>query len=242
MNLKKIKDLEIANKKQLDEIIQINEKGVKNWQAEKTTVIYNIDQESLTNLTYKDSFEQQWKYDILKMLLCNLLKNTYQIDKQGEKSTDINFKANFAREEVIKLFKKKCFKSAQLKNLLLYTDNFRVDTDDTYNVYSINSGYHISDYLKELDEVTRIRYSDQRQYMTLNKSYKYFHWIKEKIYKDHANEIKRKDKEFINVWIPLICTIQEFLALTLANDKIKDKQNNVVAKVIFYLFVNLLKI
>jgi len=135
----------------------------------------------------------------------------------------------------MELFKKECFKSGKIKNMLLYIDNFKVDTDDSYNVYSMNSGYHFSNFLGELDEVTRFKYSKEAvEYMSLNKSYKYFHWIKEKIYRDHEEEIKRKDSEFMNVWIPLICTIQEILALNLANERIKDKENNVIAKVFIY--------
>ena len=70
--------------------------------------------------------------------------------------------------------------------------------------------------------------------MTLSKSYKYFHYVKEMIYQKHAIEITSWNKEFINVWLPLLCTVQETLALTLANDRIKDKENNVIAKVLNY--------
>ena len=61
-NNKKITDLESTNKKQLEEINTIMEKSVKNWEAEKVTVIHNIDQEYLTKLTYKNSFDEEWKY------------------------------------------------------------------------------------------------------------------------------------------------------------------------------------
>jgi len=74
MNLKKINELDVINKKQQDEINVIVEKNIKIWQAEKVTVIHNIDQEMLTNLTYKNGFEEEWKYDMLKTLLCNILK------------------------------------------------------------------------------------------------------------------------------------------------------------------------
>lgn len=231
-NQKKIETLEIANKKQQEEISVIMEKSVKIWEAEKITVIHNIDQETLTKLTYRNSFDEEWKYDLLKMLLCNLLKNTFFLGEEARKGNDINLKASSCQEKIMELFKKECFKSAKVKNQLLYIDNFKVDTDDTYNVYSEGSEFHYKAFLEQLDEATKKKYKqDVKEYMTLSKSYKYFHYVKEKIYQKHANEIKSINKEFINVWVPLLCTIQETLALTLANDRIKDKQNNVIAKV-----------
>lgn len=231
-NQNKIESLENANKKQLEEISQIMEKNVKNWQAEKVTVIHNIDQEALTSLTYKKGFDEEWKYDVLKMLLCNLLKNTFFLDEEARIGNDINLKAASCREKVMELFKKECFKSAKVKNKLLYIESFKIDIDDSYNVYSEDSEFHYKAFLAQLDEVSKKKYSqDVKEYMTLSKSYKYFHYVKEKIYQKHAEEIKSMKEEFINVWVPLLCTIQETLALTLANDRIKDKENNVIAKV-----------
>lgn len=234
LNVKKIENLENANKKQQEEITQIMEKSVKNWEAEKITVIHNIDQETLTNLTYKKGFEQEWKYDVLKMVLCNLLKNTFFLDEEARRGNDINLKAASCREKVMELFKRECFKSAKVKNMLLEIDNFKVDIDDSYNVYSENSEFHYKAFLAQLDEPTKRKYmQDVKEFMTLSKSYKYFHYVKEKIYEKHAKEITSLNKEFINVWVPLLCTLQETLALTLANDRIKDKENNVITKVNF---------
>jgi len=231
-NQKKIQNLDNTNKKQLEEITQIMEKNVKNWQAEKITVIYNIDQETLTNLTHKKAFEEEWKYDLLKMLLCNMLKNTFFLGEEAGLGNDTNLKAASCREKIMELFKKECFKSAKVKNQLLYIDNFRVDINDSYNVYSEDSEFHYKTFLQQLDESTRKKYAQEvKEYMTLSRSYKYFHYVKEKIYQKHAKEITQKNNEFINVWVPLLCTVQETLALTLASDRIKDKENNVIAKV-----------
>jgi hypothetical protein len=231
-NQKKIDNLGNTNKKQLEEITQIMEKNVKNWQAEKITVIYNIDQETLTNLTHKKAFDEEWKYDLLKMLLCNMLKNTFFLGEEARLGNDTNLKAASCREKVMELFKKECFKSAKVKNQLLYIDNFKVDINDSYNVYSEDSQFHYKTFLQQLDESTRKKYTQEvKEYMTLSRSYKYFHYVKEKIYQKHAKEITQKDHEFINVWVPLLCTVQETLALTLASDRIRDKENNVIAKV-----------
>jgi len=225
--------LDTANKKQSEEISQIMEKNVKIWEAEKITVIHNIDQQWLTNLTYKDSFNLEWKYDVIKMLLVNLLKNTFILDMESKLGNDVDLKANCSREKIMELFKKECFKSGKVKNQLLYIDNFKLDLDDTYNVYFEGSIFSYKYFLASLDEATRRKYAqDVKEYMTLSKAYKYFHYKKDLIYKQHEEQIKNKDKEFINVWIPLLCTIQEILALSVAQEKIKDKENNVIAKVL----------
>lgn len=224
--------LETTNKKQQEEITQIMEKSVKIWEAEKITVIHNIDQAFLTDLTYKNGFDEEWKYDVCKMLICNLLKNTFFLDEEARQGNDTNLKAASCREKLMQVFKKECFKSAKVKNMLLEIDHFKVDIDDSYNVYSENSEFHYKAFLAQLDEPTRRKYlQDVKEFMTLSKSYKYFHYVKEKIFQKHENEIISKNKEFINVWVPLLCTVQETLALTLANERIKDKENNVMGKV-----------
>jgi len=231
-NKKKIEDLESQIKKQQDEITLIKDQNIKNWQAEKITVIHNINQEYLTNLTYKNKFEYGWKYDVMKLILVNLLKNTFHLDEKVIIVNDINIKAAYCREKIMELFKKKCFKSAKLKNLLLNVENFKIDLDNSYNVYDENSPFHYKQFFNSLDEKTRKKYLEQnKEFMDLNISYKYFHYVKNKIYQIHEIEIKNKNKEFINVWIPLLCTIQEVLALSIANDRIKDKRINIIEKV-----------
>ncbi len=253
--------LNITNKKQQEEISQIMEKSVKIWQAEKITVIHNIDQETLTNLTYKTAFDEDWKYDILKMILCNLLKNTFFLDIKAIEQNDDELKAESCRKKIMELFKKECFKSAKFKNMLLETENFKVDVDDSYNVYPRDSEFCYTSFLEKLEQPSRTKYiqeynkwknqEDEKkhggkkqeikdgrkeekinyQYMDISKAFKYFHYVKERIFHLHEKEIKKQNKEFINVWIPLLCTVQEILNLSLANEKVKSKENDVIAKV-----------
>lgn len=227
-NKNKCNDLETTIKKEQDDINQIVEKNIKIWNAEKVTVIHNIDQESISNLTYKKSFDKEWKYDVLKMLLCNVLKNTLLLDDKIKLSNDVDFKASCIRDMIFELFKNECFKSGKLKNMVLYIDNYKIDSDDSYNVYSINSSYHYSKFIESLDQNKRLKYTNNsKQFMNLSKTYKYFHYIKDKIYEENEKEILNKNREFINVWIPILCTIQEIINLSVANERIKEKEKTI---------------
>ncbi len=227
-NLQKINDLEVINKRYGEELINDIHKNIKIWKAEKETLIYNISQDVLTNLTYKNCFDSEWKYDLIKNLLCNILKNTFNLVDSDRANEDITFRANICKEKIFELFKKECFMSAKIKNYLLDIDNFRIEIDGSYNVYRENSEYHYGKFVEYLNlKDNKNRQKEITNSNTISKTLEYFFYITDLIYKNHSNEISKKEKEFIGLWIPLLDTIRMIIQLSVANERLKDKENKI---------------
>ena len=229
-NKRKITDLDINNKRYGEELIDDIQKNVKIWKAEKETLIHNIDQEILTGLTYKDSFDMEWKYYLIRNLLCNVLKNTFNLGEAAKMNNDVTYRANLCKDKVFEMYKKECFMSARVKNYILYIDNYRLEIDDSYNVFSENSEYHYGRFTEMLNSKDKKNRSKEvTNANTISKTLEYFFYIQDLIYRDHLTEISNKDKEFIGLWIPLLDTIKMIIQLSVANERLKDKENKIIA-------------
>jgi len=132
--------------------------------------------------------------------------------------------------------------SARLKNYILYIDNFRLDIDDSYNVYSENSEYHYGKFIDSLNSRdNKNRSKEITNANTISKTLEYFFYITDLIYKDHAKEISKRNKEFIGLWIPLMDTIRMIIQLSVANERHKDKENKILAVRKFFIKFSYLK-
>lgn len=127
--------------------------------------------------------------------------------------------------------------SARIKNYILYIDNYRVEIDDNYNVYSENSDYHYGKFIEMLNAKDRKNRSKEiTNANTISKTLEYFFYVQDLIYRDHSNEIASKNKEFIGLWIPLLDTIRMTIQLSVANERLKDKENK-IEMVLNFLFI-----
>ena len=118
----------------------------------------------------------------------------------------------------------------RVKNYILYIDNFRIEIDDLYNVYSENSEYHYGKFIDMLNAKDKKHREKQiTNANTISRTLEYFFYVQDLIYKDHAEQISAKDQEFIGLWIPLMDTVRMTIQLSVANERLKDKENKIIA-------------